>query len=168
MLSSGCVGTAKTLAERDWQTGSGSAPEAGADHHRQTQREEGALGARTSHRLMARALESESAAGATWCSADTRQICGVCDGGRRMACRAVGGGSGGRRRRQGRRRLACSRWHSEQQSNATQQQQQQQQPAGRTIRREAGQRSRATRLPGESRAASVGSGCELTPSHVLG
>lgn len=120
MLSSGCVGTAKTLAERDWQTGSGSAPEAGADHHRQTEREEGALGARTNHRLMARALESESAAGATWCSADTRQICGVCDGGRRMACRAVGGGSGGRRRRQGRRRLACSRWHSEQQSNAKQ------------------------------------------------
>lgn len=39
--------------------------------------------------------------------------------------------------------------------------------AGRAIRREAGQRGRATRLPGESQGVDVGSGCELTPSTVL-
>ena len=36
---------------------------------------------------MARARETESAAGASWCSGDTRQTRGACDGRRRMAWR---------------------------------------------------------------------------------
>jgi hypothetical protein len=40
--------------------------------------------------------------------------------------------------------------------------------AGRAIRREAGAAKRATRLPGESQGGGGVSGCELTPSHVLG
>lgn len=95
------------------------------------------------------------------CSAEARQIRAVCDGGRMMACRARYG-SGFPRRQGSRRRLACSRWQREQQSKATQRN-----AAGRAIRREAGQRGRATRLPGESQGGGVGSGCELTPSHLL-
>lgn len=166
----GCSRLGAWVLQRRWQSETGRRALAARLRQAQTttgrEREEGALGARTSHRLMARALESECAAGASWCAADTRQICAVCDGGRRVACRAVGDGGGGPCRRQGRGRLACSRWHGEQQRNATQRSAAQQ--AGRTIRREAGQRSRAARLPGESRGARVGSGCELTPSQVLG
>ena len=67
--------------------------------------------------------------------------------------------------------MAVAGWHvvvGTASSKATQRSAPQRNAAGRTIRREAGQRSRATRLPGESRDGSGGSGCKLTPSRGLG
>ena len=160
MLSSGCVG-AKTLAERDWRLADWRpALTARLRQAPQTEREEGALGARTSHHLWPvrwRLSLRQERAGAPLIR------------GRYAACATAG-----RRWHAGRwvavvvaltKGKAEEGWPSEQQSNATQRS-----AAGRTtIRREAGQRARATRLPGESRdGGGGGSGCELTPSHVLG
>lgn len=110
--------------------------------------------------------ESESAAGASWAAAAAplrrgRYVPCATAGGGWHAGRCVAAGLVEGKAEEGWHVLVGTASSKATQRNATCN------AAGRAIRREAGQRGRATRLPGESQGVDVGSGCELTPSTVL-
>jgi hypothetical protein len=120
----------------------------------------------TSNPRSVRWTESDSAAGASWAAAAAplrrgRYVPCATAGGRWHAGRCVVVALVEGKAEEGWHVLVGTASSKATQRNATCN------AAGRAIRREAGQRGRATRLPGESQGEGVGSGCELTPSQVL-